>query len=144
MQFTRNYRAHDAELNLCDIKIVSDQPHRAELDPTHKLDGWADSMTGQMIPGFTRCQKSETMSFSVTSISKKNSIFVSKGLKYSKFNRACPSHAFSDRTIFFLSVAGQIPPLLQQGIAPKHAWNQPYRGCYTLVLNLTVGNKQIL
>ena len=80
-------------------------------------------MTGQMTSGFTRRQKSDIVSFVATSTSKKNSIFVKKGLNYS-VNRASPSPASSDRIIFVLAVAGQIPATTSTGFCFKACLEQ--------------------
>ena len=71
------YRTHDAEINLCDIKlfvIYHIEQNGIQTQANRRLG------CRQMIPGFTRRQKSDTMSFTM-SISKKNSIFVVKRLE---------------------------------------------------------------
>ena len=83
-----------------------------------------------MIPGFTRRQKSDTMSFAATSISKKNSIFVVKRLEILNIQpRFAVSPFLRSNHFFVVAVAGQIPATTSTGMAPKHAWNKPYRGC---------------
>ena len=83
-----------------------------------------------MIPGFTRSQKSETMSFAATSISKKNSIFVVKRLEILNIQPRFADSRFLGSINFLLEqLQGSFPPLFQQAMAPKQAWNKPYRGC---------------
>ena len=63
-----------------------------------------------MIPGFTRRQKSDTMSFAATSISKKNSIFVVKRLEILNIQpRFAVSPFLRSNHFFVVAVAGQIP-----------------------------------
>ena len=83
-----------------------------------------------MIPGFTRRQTSDTMSFAATSISKKNSIFVVKRLEILNIQPRFAVSPFLRSNHFLLwQLQGRSPPLLQQKMAPKHTWNKPYRGC---------------
>ena len=63
-----------------------------------------------MIPGFTRRQKSDTMSFAATSISKKNSIFVVERLEIPQYSTEIRGLTLSQIESFFVvAVAGQIP-----------------------------------
>ena len=71
-----------------------------------------------MIPGFSRRQKSETMSFAVTSISKKNSVFVVRRLEILNIQRRFALSRFLRWNHFFVvavAVAGQIPSTTSTG-----------------------------
>ena len=74
---------HDAEINLCDIKlfVIYHIEQNGIQTQAYRQLGCRPDWTKLMISGFTRRQKSDTMSFSATSISKKNSIFVVKRLE---------------------------------------------------------------
>ena len=87
-----------------------------------------------MIPGFTRRQKSEPMSFATTSISKMNSIFVyyiKNGLKYSIFNQDSRSHAFSYRIICCCSTCRA---------DPRHYFNRVWLQSMTGTSHIEVAN----
>ena len=78
-----------------------------------------------MIPGFTRRQKSDTMSFAAMSISKKYSIFVVKRLEILNIQPKFAVSPFLRSNHFFVvAVAGQIPTTTSTGDGSKACLEQ--------------------